>query len=724
MNKRILTTVVCVLFLFGMGMIPVSAKIDSCANTAAEEPATESDPRTYTIPLFSEPQTLSLPHNNTSIWFMIPEGTELSRAGLHLVLDSTDTLLSEYSTATIEINNIMVASVNLIQLKRENGNILDVEIPLDRLKTDGTLNQLSIITAQRSILGDCADIDNPSNWITILEDSSISLTVTKPGICSIASMYPYYFNRIDVMDSLSCEMIIPSASALEELSAAASIAAAAGYRYLYKSDIDLPVSFNTSKDELHNRMDYKIDPVIEKGTGYLRLSQTDNSTTLLVSGGDDEGLLKAVNLLRNEDYIKQFSGTEYTIDSMVSNEDREFMAREDGLYLLSDFGYSDVNLEGAFHQKTSFTIKQPDAVAGDAGSYVEIHFRHSDALVGDTSLLTVYFDNVAAASIQLSSANADGGSLKVRIPEENLKRDVINIGIDVYNYLGKIDCSKDWYDVAWTVIDSDSIICFEPSDYNTLATLEHFPSFNATTSNREHVVMAVAPEIDEETAEIIISFAARAAQNSLSSPRYKVSKESSSAEHEDLVFFGTWDSIEIPREIRSLLYLSFEDGGYQIKDDIHTIPEALNGQVVIQTVRSPYDYTRKVYVITYPDDSYKTAVLDLLKNKTQLGKIGGVVSLLSKDGTVTVLETEEMAERNIPFSFERVINRIVRKTGISRIGLLIISICLVLIIVMLIRAARKKNRFFDAEKKMKNTNDSSSDSSEEEDDEDFEQDDR
>ncbi|MBR2670237.1 MAG: cellulose biosynthesis cyclic di-GMP-binding regulatory protein BcsB [Solobacterium sp.] len=537
-------------------------------------------------------------------------------------------------------------------------------------------------------------------------------------------MYPYYFNRIDVMDSLSCEMIVPSSSALAELSAAASIASAAGYRYLYKSDINFPVSFGSAAEDIHNQMVFAIDPEIQKGTGYLRLSQTEDNTILLVSGGDEEGLLKAVNLLRNEDYIKQFSGSEYTIESMVSNEDREFSAREDGLYMLSDFGYSDVNLEGAFHQQTSFTIKQPDAIAGDRGSNVEIHFRHSDALVGDTSLLTVYFDNVAAASIQLSSANADGGSLKVRIPEENLKRDVINIGIDVYNYLGKIDCSKDWYDVAWTVIDSDSIICFEPSDYNTLATLDHFPSFNATTRDQEHVVLAVTPKVNEETAEILTSFAARAAQNSLSSPRYEIRTGFSAAEHEDLVFLGTAGSLKIPEEIKSLLYVSYETDGYKIKDDIHTIPEALQDQIVIQTVRSPYDYTRKVYVITYPDDSYETAVLNLLKDKKQLSKIGGVVSLLSKDGTVSVLETEETAERNIPVTFERLVNKVVRKTGISRTGLVIIAVCLLVILMMLILASRKKNRFSEAEKKMKKTNDSNPDSSEEEDEEDFEQDDR
>ena len=126
-------------------------------------------------------------------------------------------------------------------------------------------------------------------------------------------------------------------------------------------------------------------------------------------------------------------------------------SREDGLYTLQDFGYEDINLEGAFHQKTYFSIRQPDGILGGPDSYFEVHFRHSDALVGDTSMLTVYFDGVPASSIQLSRGNVDDGKLRVKIPREVLDKGSFEITVDVYNYLGNIDCSKDWYDVAWYI---------------------------------------------------------------------------------------------------------------------------------------------------------------------------------------------------------------------------------------------------------------------------------
>ncbi len=749
--KRLTALFLSVLLMCVYAWLPVSAEEDPNEGTTEEPaeyeampgeerteeteeqellPESEADQyegKTYQIPLFTEPHMLSLPHNNTSFWYMIPSDTELSYAELHLVLDSTDTLLSDYSTVTIEVNNVMIASVNLIKLKQEHDNVLTVAIPLERLKTDGTLNQLSIITAQRSILGDCADIDNPSNWITIKENSCLNLVVAKQGTCSISTVFPFYFNRIDALDAIASEIVVPSTNFLPELSAAASIASAAGYRYPYKSEVYFPVSFGNPKGLLYNQMSFGKDPALKEDSAKLSLEQNEYHTTLNVTASTPKGLEKAVTLLSRDEYLKQFKGTEYTVESEISAGGSEFEAHANGIYTLEDFGYSDVNLAGAFHQQTYYSIKQPDAIAGAVGSYIEIHFRHSDALIGDTSLLTVYLDNVAASSIQLSPSNADDGSLRVMIPADVLKKDMIDVRIDVYNYLGKIDCSKDWFDVAWTVIDSDSIVYFEPSDYSTMTTLERFPSFHASTSSDPHIIEVVAGALSETTAEIITTFAARASQNSMLPFRYNVVKEASTEKNQDQVFIGTVLDVQIPEAIKSELYLKPSGSSYEIKEGVNTVPEVLRDQVVIQAVRSPYDNSRKVYVITYPDTSYAPVVLNLLQDKKLLNEVGGVVTLVSKNNDVTVIETAETIEQSIKVPYEQMpmyyLNKLSRKTGISRNGLIIIAVCILVILFLLIRAARKKDQFKTARKKMEGKNKKKSEFTDEED-EDFEKDDR
>ncbi|MBR3346868.1 MAG: hypothetical protein IKG37_07285 [Solobacterium sp.] len=69
------------------------------------------------------------------------------------------------------------------------------------------------------------------------------------------------------------------------------------------------------------------------------------------------------------------------------------------------------------------------------------------------------------------------------------------------------------------------------------------------------------------------------------------------------------------------------------------------------------------------------------------------------------------------------LNKLSRKTGISRNGLIIIGVCILVIVFLLIRAARKKDQFKSARSKMEGKNKKKSEFTDEED-EDFEKDDR
>ena len=732
MKNRLLGILLPFALLFALFCPPVLAEeSDTRTDDSAEEnlisnylPEVQAE-NDFIIPLFYEPQSLTLPHNNTSFWFLIPDGTEVAYARIVLVLDSTDTLLSDYSTATIKLNNVEIASIGLIDLKENYGNIWVLDVPVSRLKTDGTLNQLDIITAQRSILGDCADVDNPSNWITILEDSGLLLGVNSFGPYNVSDLFQYYFNRVDVLDRLECEWVVPDIDAIAEIATAWSVASEAGNRFPYKSELDFPFSYGNARNISTNQIQIGMTNKVTEGNGFISVNRQDGTNIAYIMGNGEEGLQKALNVLRKQDYLSQLSQQEYEISTNLSDSNPEFNSHSDGTYTLSDFGYDDINLAGAFHQQTSFTIKQPDAVAGGTGSYVDIHFRHSDALVGDTSLLTVFFNNVAADSVQLSSGNAKGGNLKVKIPEEVLKYDTVNITVDVYNYLGKIDCSKDWYDVAWTVIDNDSEIYFEPGDYSTIPTLEHFPSFHSTTSSKEHYVQIIASEALSDTMiESMAYFAARAGQNSTGSPLYRFENEYNRDFDGDLVYAGPMNSISLPDDICSLLYLKPESASYEISPEIHTMNEALASQVIIQVVRSPYNYSRKVYVITYPDNSYEVTVREILKDKKILNQISGVAAAVSKSGKVSVLESVDTAERKVPMSADRVINKVSRFTGISRVGLLAVLILVIVIVILLIRSSRIKNRFSNAKKQMEDKNSAQTPGQSEEEEEDFEHDDR
>ena len=94
---------------------------------AAETAMTASDPAKITVenievPLFTQPQSLKLPHNITSFWFMIPSGTKLGgKCSLSLRMAVTETILNDYSSVTLMINSIQISSAHIMDVIHNNG---------------------------------------------------------------------------------------------------------------------------------------------------------------------------------------------------------------------------------------------------------------------------------------------------------------------------------------------------------------------------------------------------------------------------------------------------------------------------------------------------------------------------------------------------------------------------------------------------------------------------
>ena len=710
-------------------------------STATEKPAASAEPevfvkesqeslsgQSYRIRLFSEPQAIKLPKATTSYWFMIPEGTEIEAASLVLVLETSATLLDDYSTATVEINGIAIASIDLMTLADVADPVWEIEIPVDRLKTDGTLNQLSIVTAQRSILGDCADIDNPANWLVISDESSLLLTIIHAGSCRLDNLYPFLFNRVELGNTLNTDFFLAGNDPNAEFASALEIASAIGANYPYKLIEKMTLGESGSESTFVINADSSTDPELpslEDGEGYLSVSQ-DDGIRIEVAGGQAAGLKKAVGLLSNEKLLSQFSSDEILIQSSPSNRQTVLGVRESGKYTLADFNYSDLNLAGAFHQQANLTIYQPDGVIGGPTSYFEVHFRHSDALISDTSLLTVQFDGVPAASTQLSRTNMENGKLRVKIPAEVLAKGRFDIGIDVYNYLGKIDCSKDWFDVAWTVISADSVIYFEPTENTVVPSLERFPSLRGDS------ILLYLPENSSETVrEAMLMLAAKNGQNTQLIQEYQVTHDMRSVETADtnILIAGVRGELDLPAAIRDELYVVPAGDGYSIMKGVNTIPEALKDKIIIQVIRSPYNFRKTICLVIWPDEASEQELLKLVSDGDSLGSLNGNLAIIGGGRTVS-LDAGREAEEAIPLSPDVLINRTVRTTGISKIGLGIILILVIVVIILIIRESRIKNRFDKAKRLMTETNnmedvseEAGSEKDEEEDDEnDFDRD--
>lgn len=687
---------------------------------APETTVPYADVQKVSAPLFDEPQSLNLPHNSTSFWFRIPNGTILGdQCNLSLGMTAAETLIDDHSTVTLFLGNHQIASARILDIVKEQGGMWVVPVPATSLKTDGTLNELRIVTAQRTILGDCADIDNPSNWVKLETTSRLNLDVLQIGDPILGTALPYMFDKVDQGNRLAAEFIIPSGEDPDIRSAILTTASAIGSAYPSKSIVGFVVSQGSPAATEQNRiriglgsqkpLDMGAIPPLNGETGYLSIARNNQYCDLSLYGADAAGLTKTAAFFTHNDYLEQLSDSTAVISTDLRNIGTGFVKNEDGYYKLSDFGYDTANLEGAFHQEVNYTLKQPQGVRSGPDSYLEIHFRHSKALVGDTSLITVHVDGTAVNSIQLSDSNAEDGSIKVKIPAAALDKSSFDVKVECYNYLGKVDCSKDYYDVAWTVIDKDSVVYFQPGDVGIPPTIQPLLSFGMPSGESwPTAILCAPPNISQTMMEVAAGLVCRAGQNSGAYRwEYANNLDSKQKESSDILILGNNDNVQIPKEILDLLSVVPQEDSFSLSKDPVVSAEALQNKIIIQVVRSPWNFYRKVYIVICPS-GMEGILKEFISEHKTLNELSGTISLIDEKAAVTNVIAADSAgggtTENLPFSIDRFLGKIVRTTGVARGGLLAISILILIIVLLIIKVSRTPHRFEEAKRKMETVN--------------------
>lgn len=657
--------------------------------------------RTVDLPIFDQAQVLDLPRNVASFWFSLPRGTVLGgEAQVRLHLRVSDTLIDQRSSITLSLNGEQLAAFHILDIVQGSEGWWEIPVDAGGIRTDGTLNELTFTTAQRSIEGDCADIDNPANWVKLEADSCLRLNVRAEGDITLAGAMSYMYDALENRNSLATEIVLNQPFAPGEISAMLSAMAAVGQRFPYRDDLDLAVSPGAEASAQANKLyvgDWTQAPPLTLGEGYLAVSRQQGINRLLVAGADELGLKRAASLLSRPALLQQAEGGALTVNEDLPPIGGGLARSESGYYTLADFGYESVNLAGAFHQQTRFTLTQPGGMVSGDRSYIEVRYRHSQALISDNSLLTVYVNDTPMASAKLSAANAAGGSLKVTIPREALAEETIAIRIDVYNYLGKLDCSKDYYDTAWTVIDKQSQVYFEPGTQPIIPSLKNFPSLDG------ELCVVVAPQ---EALAAAAAAALRAGQRgaraefqyhageALMSPRVDA----------DYIIFSDYESLNLPTELaQAFSILPLGAGQFSLKEETGLIASLVSDKVTVQVVRAPWAFDRRVYLITYPQDGERAA-LKLLSEKRQLEKLDGQAALVSPSGGLHTMELGTAAQHRAPLTWERLVYLTETRTGYPIQWVLALAAVLLVILIFILRAARNRSRFKKAEKGVRSQN--------------------
>ncbi|MEA5023255.1 hypothetical protein SDC9_11144 [bioreactor metagenome] len=698
---------------------------------AFAQPSTEQlqPEKNYRLPFISTDQTLNMPKNAVSYWFFMPKGgtiTEQSSLNIHFTFSST--LLDTRSNLTIYVNGTALETKGIYTLQKEGQGWWSIKLPIDKIRQNDT-NEIKFTSNQRSFEGDCADIDNPDNWVILHSDSYLNITLKDDYTAELSGFYPVYYEGLSNQNLLATDFILPKEDREESLTALLKLSSSIGAAYAGRQMLDFQVYEEMAHgsdqvNEISVRNKIYLGPFsawrdnqslqalsqnMNEDEGYLAITGPTESTpyyTTIIGGKDATGFEKAVNFITNRTLLEQANQSSLILKSQIQSFKSAFTANQEGVYSFSDFGYPTINLAGAFHQRAYLNFIQPQEIRSSKGSYINLKFSHSQALVSDRSVITVTLNGTPVASTKLTAANTEEGTLKINIPEKYLKSPLLEVGIECYNYLGAVDCSKDYSDSAWTVIDADSQIVFFPGDVMLQPTLKMFPYlYSGQNGEPAKVALGMPEQFDADSLEAAALLAARLGQNTGRVYDWNLLEQyapTSEQKKMDLIFLGSYQEIDLPEEIKTTLAVApTENNQLRIQDDVNVITETLQNKVLIQVIRSPWDPTRRVYVIMYNNQEDLTVLKQALSNKEILQKMEQQLSLVNSSLDVSNLNAGEKAAVSVPKTTE---DRVKDLERITRMPWWLVAVLIVLIIaalIALLRLRRVKNEFIKAGEKMK-----------------------
>ncbi|SHJ94024.1 cellulose biosynthesis cyclic di-GMP-binding regulatory protein BcsB [Desulforamulus aeronauticus] len=695
----------------------------------AQPPVENLQGKSYQIPFISTDQTLNSPRNAVSYWLFMPKGTTVTDpCSLNIHFTFSNTLIDAKSSLTVYINGVALETKGIYTLQEKGQGWWSVTLPTEKIKQNA-VNEIKFTSDQRSIEGDCADIDNPDNWVILHSDSYLNITLKDHYTAELSGFYPIYYEGLSDQSLLATDFILSKGSKEESVLALLKLGSSLGAAYPGRQMLDfqvyeeitqepVPVSNVPARNKVYlgpfpgwqdNQPLQALSQYLKEEEGYLAIAGPTEGTphySTVIGGKDASGFQKAINLITNRTLLEQVDQSAIILKSQVQPAANAFKAKEKGVYHFSDFGYSTINLAGVFHQRAYLTFIQPQEIQSSKGSYLNLKFSHSQALISERSVITVKINGTPVASTKLTTANAEGGTLKIDIPEKDLKSPFLEVGIECYNYLGLVDCSKDYSESAWTVIDETSQIVFSPGNVMLQPSLKMFPYvYSGQNGEPAQVALGMPEQFNGDSIEAAVLLATRLGQNTGRVYDWTLLKQyvpTSKQKKMDLIFLGSYQDIKLPEEVKKALAVApGENNELTIQNGVNVISETLQNKALIQVIRSPWDPARRIYVIMYNNQDALTVLKQALSNKDILRKMEQQLALVNSFLDVSNLAVSEKTAVSVPKTTEDRVNDLEKITHLPWWLVVVLIVLIIAALIALLRLRRVKNEFTQAGVKLK-----------------------
>lgn len=550
--------------------------------------------------------------DSVSVAFNVGKWT-LNDAVLTLCFSVTPLLHYEVSNLSVSLNGERFTSFRL-PVTAGQAQQTQIKIPVDLIK-EGS-NQLKLESYIRTNDAEpCSDDISKASWMTVLKDSSVSISYTPTAKCeSIADCYNQ-FTSIEALENDESAVFIRAGADETELTvAAATLSGIAGNAILSYEKFGLSAkvdekTLKTKKYALYISKYNSLLPAVQKllsqeqiqqvknGNAILALVKlSDTCNVLVLTGDNDSALQNAGRLLGNQKYMQQTKAPW----RMVSADENVMLSynEQSAIRPLTDSG-SYVN--GPFRQNAEFYVESfPNRVLA-SGSAVKIKFRYSENLDFNRSLITVYVNNTPIGSKKLTKELAKEDSVSFSIPADlDIKGNfVVTAAFDLE--IPDLWCTMRQDEMPWAFISNESTISIITDEASSLL-FEYYPSPFVQNGHMNNVVviLPVQPsEADLEALRATMLTLGRFQKDNTGNLRVTLASAIGNLRNANVIDIGRLEKNSIVKQLNGQLYFQFSPKGTTIRSNEKMLIEPNYGATLgtLQLLYSPYSADKRALMI-------------------------------------------------------------------------------------------------------------------------------
>lgn len=299
-------------------------------------------------------------------------------------------LLLNDSTLTVSIDDNPVESVKLDAQKRK----LQLKIPLEGQAASQGFHKLTIAFYGQISEHDCANVENPANWLAIENDSHLFFNLDETSEQNVTLQhYPYPFIQNHRDDPVQSTIVIPDDASLSIVKAALMLA-----NYLNEQigrTKEVPIVLESDLDTISTHIiaigkETDWSKVIKKAYESANVKVRENELVvsnhfltfpkatkqiLFVTAKADQTIEEKIAVLTDSRFVSQLSGNEIAVNQIQKEKNTEKQA-----YMFQEVNIPNMNLTGSNEKSPYYFIQMPAHADIDKPFMLHLQLKVSETL--------------------------------------------------------------------------------------------------------------------------------------------------------------------------------------------------------------------------------------------------------------------------------------------------------------------------------------------------------